>query len=79
MVKAVFEDRNGRTRLVLGIARENVNRMIEGKPIMVDPAEMNVIVDGPIMIYFGETIEDLRAEIAEFIGPTTKVHTDPRL
>ena len=79
MVKFSFESNDGTTCLGLGISRENVNRLIEGKPIRFDLRELKLTVDGAIMIYFGETERDLQQAVAEFIGPETEVHIDPRL
>ena len=80
MIKFAFETTDARTNLGLGISRENVNRLIAGKPILVKLEEMdNLKVDGNIMIYFGETERELQQEMAEFIGPETKVNIDPRL
>jgi hypothetical protein len=81
MIKFVFEGKDGRIHLGLGISRENVNRLIAGKPILVKLPEMRegLSIDGNIMIHFGETERELQKEVAEFIGPETKVNIDPRL
>lgn len=80
MIKFAFDDNDGRKHLGLGISRENVNRLIQGKPIHVKLTELNnLVVDGTIMIYFGETERELQQAVAEFIGPETKVNIDPRL
>ena len=81
MIKFVFEGKDGKNYLGLGISRENVNRLIEGQPIRVKLAEMRegLTIDGNIMIYFGETERELQDAVAEFIGPETKVNIDPRL
>jgi len=79
MIKFVFDDAKKRTNLGLGISRENVDRLVEGKPIRVDLREMDITVDGSVMIYFAETDLDLQQAVVEFIGPETKVNIDPRL
>jgi len=81
MVKFVFDTDGGKQHLGLGISRENVNRLIEGKPIRVNLAELRegLNINGGIMIFFAETERDLQQTVAEFIGPETKVNIDPRL
>jgi hypothetical protein len=79
MLRFVFDDDKGATHLGLGISRENVNRLVAGKPIRVDLREMGVTISGAVMIYFGEDERDLQQAVAEFIGPETKVNIDPRL
>jgi hypothetical protein len=81
MVKFVFDTSDGRSNLGLGVTRENVKRLIQGKPIRVNLPEMHrgLVIDGDVMIYFGETERDLQQAVAEFIGPETKVTVDPRL
>jgi hypothetical protein len=78
MVKAIIKHDAG-TDLILGVTRGNVDRMVAGKPIRVDLREMEVTADGNILIFFGETEQDLKDQLAEFIGPETKVTVDPRL
>ncbi len=81
MVRFSFEDREGRICLGLGIARENVNRLIAGKPIVVRLAEMapDLTVDGEILIFFGETEAEMTNNLAPFIDAETKVSIDPRM
>ena len=79
MIQFTFDDQNGKKYLGLGVSRENINRLTAGKPISVDLTKLNVVVDGKIMIFFGETERELQHQLAEFIGPETKVYIDPRL
>jgi hypothetical protein len=79
MIKFIFDDNRGRKHLGLGISRENVNRLTAGKPIRVNLEDLGITVDGAVMIYFGETEQELTQAVAEFIGPETKVNIDPRM
>ena len=81
MVKFTFGGDGDPTSIGLGISRENVNRLIQGKPIRVSLREMKdgLTINGDIMIYFAETEQGIVDAIAEFIGPQTKVTIDPRL
>ena len=78
MIIFTFEA-EGKTNIGLGISRENVNRLTDGKPILVKLHELGVTANGAVMIVFGETERELQGQIAEFIGPQTKVVIDPRL
>lgn len=79
MIRFTFTDRDGRIHLGLGVSRENINRLTAGKPIDVNLTELNVTLNGGVMIYFGETEAELVQAIAEFIQPETKVEIDPRM
>ena len=80
MILFTFEDNDGKTYLGAGLSRENINRLTDGRPIRIDLPKQGVPkIDGKIMIFFGETERELQQQIAEFIGPETKVNIDPRL
>jgi hypothetical protein len=61
--------------LGFGLRAENIKRLQEGKPIAfwmtIDEVRTK------IMIFYGETEEAMRAEMAEFIGPDTIVEDAP--
>lgn len=63
--------------LMLGLSRENINRLIAGKPIVVKKdTHGDGVPDGwEIVILFGET----ELEKVGFVKPDTKVTIDPRL
>lgn len=69
--------------LMLGLSRENVNRLTEGKPIRIRPeTHGNGIPQGwTIAIFFGETELEMQTALkkAGAIGPNTKIMIDPRL
>ena len=80
MILFTFSDKEGRICLGAGVSRENVNRLTDGKPLLIDLAQRKMPrVDGKIMVFFGETERELQQQIAEFIGPETDVYIDPRL
>lgn len=78
MVKFTYgEEGSDRCNLGLGISRENVNKLLEGLPIVVKLPEFGGIsVNGNILIYFGETAQDCFDQVKEFIDPATAVHQD---
>jgi len=51
----------GKKLLLLGLDRENINRLTAGKPIMVEGAGMGLAFD--VSVCFGETLDDVRAEL----------------
>jgi hypothetical protein len=81
MILFSFGDKEnpGGQHLGVGISRENVDRLLTGKPIRISLLNAGLNVDRTIMIYFGETEQALSQAVAEFIGPETKVNIDPRL
>lgn len=74
---------DGTNRLLIGLSRENVKRLTEGKPIDVNPQKHpGVLPDGwSIGILFGETEMAILAELKKLgvIGPETIQNIDPRL
>jgi hypothetical protein len=61
----------------LGLSRGNIDRLVAGQPIQVNGKEIGLTDD--ILIFFGETEDDLQAMIQPMIGPETVQHIDPRL
>jgi hypothetical protein len=55
------------------------NRLIDGKSIRVSLADMGVMINGDVTIFFGETEQPLTQQMAPFIGPDTNVTIDPRI
>ena len=60
MIKAVIY---GETpTLILGITRENIDRMLDNKPLVVDTAKLDLPKIN-IIIIAGETYEDVREDL----------------
>ena len=68
---------DGKLFLGFGLSRGNIDKLTAGNPIVIDLAEVSVPtgikLDGSLLIFFGETEEQMTDWIAEFIGPDTKV------
>jgi hypothetical protein len=56
--------------VIFGLSELNLQRLRDGKPIDIDLRpfghELNVV------IFYGKTEEDMRRDLAEFIGPETQ-------
>lgn len=79
MIKAVASG-NGRTILVLGLSLGNLKKFREEPRdtfIKIDGQEMGLPID--VTIFSGESDAALGRFMAEFIGPDTKLHIDPKL
>lgn len=61
--------------IILGISRDNVERLTKGEPIKVDLSEMDM--EGEILIFFKETTGDLIKTIQPYLGKGTQI--DDRL
>jgi hypothetical protein len=61
--------------LILGLSKINVGRLLAGKPIHIRKAvHGDGVPEGwEIMICFGNTEEDILAELRPFAGPDAKV------
>jgi hypothetical protein len=70
--RATGED--GTQLIVLGVARENIERLVQGQPIRVDAAHHPGFPEKlRVVIFFGETRDDLAKALEPFIGADTKV------
>lgn len=62
MIRMTVTSQDGKSKLLLlGVDRENINRLTAGQPIFVDGAAMGVGFDVAMM--FGETLADCYAEM----------------
>ena len=77
MIKFSYTNKDGVTGYGFGLSERNVNLLKEGKPIVIDLAQMGG--QGEIFIFYGKTEQAMALEIASYIGPDTKVNIDPRL
>ena len=64
MIKARAGD-----HIFFGLSEVNLQRLREGRPIKVDLAEIGLT--GTVLIFYGETEEKMRDDLAELIGPET--------
>lgn len=83
MVKFAARRADGGMILGFGIAAGNVERLKEGRPILIRLADLDIPFDvtsraSEIVIFYGETEEALEAELDQFIGPETKVYRPGR-
>jgi hypothetical protein len=60
-----------------GLSERNLYRLRKGEPIRIDLAQMGST--GEVLIFYGRTELDMAQDLAEFIGPETKVNIDPKL
>tara|TARA_Y100000310_G_C20698531_1_gene827509 strand:+ start:6008 stop:6274 length:267 start_codon:yes stop_codon:yes gene_type:complete len=60
----------------LGITKGNVKRMKKGDPIRVPMKALGLNSDITLFIFYGETEQRLKADLKEFIGPSTTVIDD---
>ena len=62
--------------LLFGLSQINLQLLREGKPIHVGLAELGLT--GSVVIFYGETEEKMRQELADMIGPDTVYHDTTR-
>ena len=70
MIKAVADTNKGRL-IILGLSKENIRRLQKDRPIDIDLSELGL--SGHIFIFAGDTEESMTRQLAELIGPETKV------
>lgn len=71
MIKATFTGIDGRPVYLFGLTEMNLNKLRQGKPIAFDLESIGGT--GHVTIMYGSTEAEIAHELAEFIGPNTKV------
>jgi len=66
MIRTYTDGPNGPT-YIFGLARENINRLIEGKPILVDLGK-EFGTPGVMILLFGETEEAIALELSKHLN-----------
>lgn len=70
MLKGIAQGADGRQMLILGLTRQNVQRMEAGRPILVDQRQLaelgyDDVPDQQVVIFFGETQNDLTQQLRD--------------
>jgi len=79
MITAIAKGENGKRIIVLGVSRENIDRLIAGKPIRVTAETHPGFADDLVIgIMFGETERALTDALKPFLSDETKIVTVPR-
>lgn len=61
--------------MILGIDAENVRRLKEGQPILKALSQFGGTDD--VLIVYGDTIEDVKAQLEKAMGPLPAAETIP--
>jgi hypothetical protein len=83
MMIAELNSDDGKTRLLLGLSRENINRLISGMPMSLNQRKHGTVMPAnlEIAIFFAEDEAAMkRILVAEgYINEKTEIRVDPRL
>jgi hypothetical protein len=77
-IKAIFDNEQGKSSLIIGISRGNLDKMIAGYPMKIEVPE-DISRGGEIYIFFGEDEQALVDYLKPAITENTTIHSDPRL
>lgn len=77
MMKVKLRGDDGQEHVLLGLSRENVNRLIAGQPIVIRDMDWEQVAQ--VVIMFGETEQVMYDEIKKHVGIPKDVHIDPKL
>lgn len=70
MIKFVASTPHSDILFGFGLSRENINQLVKGNPIKLNLEEMGFAgVD--VLIFFGETEEQMAEDMKEFVGDHT--------
>jgi hypothetical protein len=79
MIVGMSTGPKGQRVIILGVTRQNVERLIDGKPIYVTAEHHpGFPTDLQIAICFGETEREITEELRPLIGEETKVVAVPK-
>lgn len=79
MITAVANADDGRTIILLGISRENINRLTAGSPIRVSAeTHPGFPADLTFLVVFGETERSLTEDLKSLISDKTQIVGVPR-
>jgi len=71
MIKATMQTSEGKNILLLGLSKENVNKLKLGKPIHVTGSEVGL--ENDVLLVYGDTEAEIYKELQPLIGTTTRV------
>lgn len=71
MVKFTFQGKNGPV-LGIGLSEENIRRLKDGQPILVEGGSLNLNHD--IFIMYGKTEQSIAITLSPYIDPDTVIH-----
>lgn len=80
MIKFTADQDNGRTLLGIGLSFANLKKFRNEAGdtyIRINGAEMGLPID--VLIFSGPTEQQMARQMADKIGPDTKVNIDPRM
>lgn len=77
MIKAKTTGPDGAPGYLFGLTEENVRRLKDGKPILIQLSEMGGT--GTVFIMYGKNEKDLHDILKPYIGADTKITIDPKL
>jgi hypothetical protein len=61
--------------MILGVDAENIKRLKQGKPILKALSQFGGVDD--VLIIYGETLDDIKRELEEAIGPLPEPQETP--
>lgn len=78
MVKFSADTEGGTKILGLGLSKENVKHLQEGHPIFIQAAQTKKLIGcaSDILLFYGETEESMKADMENFMSPSTKIEGD---
>lgn len=77
MIRITADGKDG-PLVILGLSKENIRRLQQGKPISV-PAGGDLGLNKQIVIFTGDSEQAMLNDLRPLIGPESRVHVDPRL
>ena len=75
MVKFSFTDKKNSQVLGLGLSKENIDRLMNGMPILIKSFELTQLTgwEGSILIMYGDTEEGIEKQLSLAITEQTKI------
>jgi len=76
MIKFTANRPDGKILIGLGLSDENIKRLREGKPMLVNLADLGITLNAEIFIFTGKDEQSMKKDLSKHIRPDTVVNKD---
>jgi hypothetical protein len=78
MGKGEREDGSPITLIVFGLSDRNLDLLRDGRPIKFSGSDVGISDEFEFIIFAGKDEREMQSDFAQFVGPNTELHIDPR-
>lgn len=75
MIKFTANHPDGKMLIGLGLSNRNIKLLREGRPIVVDLADLGITLKAEIFIFTGKDERSMKKDLKQYIGPDTVINS----